>query len=595
MKCPRKGKGKVGKGGKDGKGGSKVKQRDYSDYTTDYTIPKHDRWDEPSEQPTYYGGWKAGSWGKAGSSWKSDTWNTGGGDKRRGHYDCPPQFLTKKPKYDDWQDQWSKHDRNRQGNWNWQDEQGWQDEPGGFTGPQAQDANYTPAPEPNKVPQGFKTKDDVQAAPDFWGGKATYTLSMPCDDCKLFYTIAHALILVDKDGNVVNTIGGANMRVQEWSNYLEELHQHLYDKKAGEHDPDEDEGNESFEKAKKSCRALQNKDVQNLCFRCYGKKFKDNEDWAISTKNGGMSLTSGWFNLQKKRRGENKKEDCIMEYKWSQAVKWMEEAGATDAQWIDMERTYEAIKKKPIVLAAADWNPIVGPGVILVFRCPDCHIAPVRLEKWMKMVSPGSDEYATGLTQQGGSKSHWRCAAKYVKGACLYKWTDSTGVGRVLVLTELSDMTCGQEYECLFLGNISKENDHIIGMFRAATLLKKAQWDTAKKSLLNAIHELNNDCEQQLIHLAECRNIRSCTMDDVEIKCSYKPYCEDKRLSIESGGEIYKALYLPPETPVISEERLDRLLCIMAMYVDWNAVKPKNAGEAKNAWYKINEQIEKNR
>ena len=80
-------------------------------------------------------------------------------------------------------------------------------------------------------------------------------------------------------------------------------------------------------------------------------------------------------------------------------------------------------------------------------------------------------------------------------------------------------------------------------------------------------------------------------MDDVERKCNFKPYCEDPRLSILHGGEVFKALYLPPETPTIEPERLDKVFLLLAMYVDWDSVMPKNPGQAKNAWYKIKEQL----
>ena len=32
---------------------------------------------------------------------------------------------------------------------------------------------------------------------------------------------------------------------------------------------------------------------------------------------------------------------------------------------------------------------------------------------------------------------------------------------------------------------------------------------------------------------------------------------------------------------------------VMAMYVDWEGVRPKNAGQAKNAWFKINDALQK--
>ena len=198
----------------------------------------------------------------------------------------------------------------------------------------------------------------------------------------------------------------------------------------------------------------------------------------------------------------------------------------------------------------------------------------------------GGDD-TEGLTEQGGG--HWRCAAKYDEAACLYKWGDGDGTGRVFILTDLDEIQTGKKYECLFLGDVSAEHDHIINMLRAATLLKQSQFDTDKEALLKAIHALNEKCEESLIHLAECRNIRACTEADVRAKCSYVAYCEDERLSIKNAGEVFKALYLPKDTPVMASDRLDELLRIMAMYINWADVKPKKSGEAKRAWDKIDQ------
>ena len=108
------------------------------------------------------------------------------------------------------------------------------------------------------------------------------------------------------------------------------------------------------------------------------------------------------------------------------------------------------------------------------------------------MVKPTSNVDEKGLTETTG---HWRCAAKYLESACLYKWTDD-GVGRVLILTDLDEVRCGKEYACLFLGNVSAEQDHILNMLRAAKLLKTAQWNTTKEALLHSIRELNEACEK---------------------------------------------------------------------------------------------------
>ena len=150
----------------------------------------------------------------------------------------------------------------------------------------------------------------------------------------------------------------------------------------------------------------------------------------------------------------------------------------------------------------------------------------------------------------------------------------------------------GQSYECLFLGRVSKEHDHILTMLRTARLLQATNFNTDKEAVLEAIHQLNEQADNKLIHFAECRTIRAITAEDfAKANIAWQPYCEDERLSIGNGGELFKALYLPPDTPTIDPERLDRLLEILAMYFDWAGVKPKSRGEAYRAWKKIDDAL----
>ena len=129
-------------------------------------------------------------------------------------------------------------------------------------------------------------------------------------------------------------------------------------------------------------------------------------------------------------------------------------------------------------------------------------------------------------------------------------------------------------------------------MLRAAKLLKEANYDTDRETLLETIKKLNDQCEKKLMTFAECRTMRAITPFEYEKYGIGKAwYCEDERLSIGHGGEYYKALYLPPETPSIEPKRLDWLLEIMAMYFDWSAVRPKKNGEMMRAWRKIDDAI----
>ena len=95
----------------------------------------------------------------------------------------------------------------------------------------------------------------------------------------------------------------------------------------------------------------------------------------------------------------------------------------------------------------------------------------------------------------------------------------------------------------------------MLTLFRSAKLLQKSGFDANRDVLLQSIEQLNDECEGQLISLAECRTVRACTARDLGELTNYKKkvYCEDVRLSINNEGLCYSALYAPPETPPRTE------------------------------------------
>ena len=495
---------------------------------------KDDKWQEPSWQDSSRQEWGETSSGKRGASWGAR------GGKR---------------------------------SWAWERDQRDDDWEGGGIGPQAADPNYEPPEQEqvtDKIPRAYKSQAEVNEAPDYWGGKTNFRMTLPCDQCKQMYAIAHAMIMCNSKGQVVNT-QGANRKLRQFTKALNQYW-----------------GNDGTEKKveeKDSYFALDGDGVLHICFRCYGEIFHNNNLHFIDGNK--LTLKSAWWNLRRKAQAENKKEDAIMQFKFEEAMRHVD--NPQSAKVVELQKAFDVIMNQPDVLAAADWNPHVGPGVLMCYRCPDCHICPCQQNKWLRMVKPQGENINIGETKGlTDTQGHWRCAAKYAKGACLFKWGDGEGVGRVLILTDLPDIKVGKNYECLFLGEISAEHEHILNMLKAAKLLKTAQYQTTKSELLDAIHTLNLECEKKLITLAECRTIRACTRQDLEKgNITYIPYCEDERLSLGNAGEVFKALYLGPETPVIDPDRLDQLLEIMAMYVNWYEVKPKNKGQMRDAWYKV--------
>ena len=84
--------------------------------------------------------------------------------------------------------------------------------------------------------------------------------------------------------------------------------------------------------------------------------------------------------------------------------------------------------------------------------------------------------------------------------------------------------------------------------------------------------------------IVQARWIRSATKDEIKARCTWEPYCEDERLSISCGGELYRALYIPPDTPAISADAREELLTVLCSYYSVAECKPKKKGEMMDAW-----------
>ena len=243
---------------------------------------------------------------------------------------------------------------------------------------------------------------------------------------------------------------------------------------------------------------------------------------------------------------------------------------------------FESTRSSPLspkVARAADWNPKLAEDVFLLYRCSGCHIAPIRPNKWLRFAKV---EHATenGQTTEHG---HWRCAAKYEK-ACLQKFTDG-GTGRVIVLTDPACMHNGKHYEILFLGNPANKYQLMLDLLKTARLLDTTNFSTVKEHLMEAIEALGKEAEDKLTCYAECRHIRACCQSDVDARVikATMPYCEDRRLSIKNGGEIFMALHIPPDTKAISEAQLDTLIASIVCCYDLSSIPPPKQPPSKQA------------
>jgi len=290
-------------------------------------------------------------------------------------------------------------------------------------------------------------------------------------------------------------------------------------------------------------------------------------------------------------------QDRIIHDHCLKAMKKADVAGETE-KMIKLSQVAMTALDKPEVGRAGDWNPVLSDDVYLLYRCSACHIAPLKQNKWLRTV-PEKKAHVQGGSSESGGK--WRCAAKYKEGACLQEWGGSANA-RVLVIYDPEKLPLSskgeQQCQIIFLGDLSSKDDqqdeHCITLLKTARLLKETKFRTDHKSMREAILALNQMCENRLISLAECRKVRSCTKKDFEDRIhGHIPYCEHPSLSIAQGGQLFNALYVPPETETITPENRARLLESLVLFYDLSPVeRPKRNGPKRDAYaWMIDKQI----
>ena len=61
-------------------------------------------------------------------------------------------------------------------------------------------------------------------------------------------------------------------------------------------------------------------------------------------------------------------------------------------------------------------------------------------------------------------------------------------------------------------------------------------------------------------------------------------YCENAALSLSTFGVAFKALEVPKDTPVISDDDRANLLDVLCCFYDFTLNKPSGTGDLRDAW-----------
>ena len=142
----------------------------------------------------------------------------------------------------------------------------------------------------------------------------------------------------------------------------------------------------------------------------------------------------------------------------------------------------------------------------------------------------------------------------------------------------------------VLIGNCTPEEEHIITLLRAGTLIQDI-WSRKRNTkveigidaLVRAIGLLNDKAEERLVKAFIGVPQKACLKEEgLALNCI--PYCEDERLSLQYFGTTYKSIAIPADTPTISEESRQMLLDTLCCFFNMDHAKPKNSGALRNAW-----------
>ena len=116
--------------------------------------------------------------------------------------------------------------------------------------------------------------------------------------------------------------------------------------------PEVDDSDTTGSTGTDSDNAALKEEAMNVCYLCYGKQFKDDNDFYVNHQT--KRLTSAWYNLKSKMRVKNSKEKEIITHLGKMAAK---HAGSEDLAMQLREVAIQTREEPDIdVTLEADWN-----------------------------------------------------------------------------------------------------------------------------------------------------------------------------------------------------------------------------------------------
>jgi len=152
------------------------------------------------------------------------------------------------------------------------------------------------------------------------------------------------------------------------------------------------------------------------------------------------------------------------------------------------------------------------------------------------------------------------------------------------------------ELKKVLIGVATSEQEHTITLLKSAQLLTEVEIHCpdhqtkktvkiSKESLVKAIDRLNDQCEKRILKSLDSTNIKSASTKEILDRGIF-PYCEDPALSLAFPGSVYKALSVPADTAVLSDDDRAGLLDVLCCFYDFTQNKPASNGDLRTAWYK---------